>query len=83
MVSTSMHGISSPPRLVTDDSLFTVAPVIDGRIGFVVGKHVQLFFGASAMTALKSDAIYFEGQSVGSYGRLFITTALGVQVGIP
>ncbi len=83
MISTSMHGISSPPRLASDDSLFTVAPVIDGRIGYLAGKHVQLTAALSGMAALKSDVIYFENRQAGNYGRLFLTAAVGVQAGIP
>lgn len=83
MVSTSMHGIATFPRLASDDSLFTVAPMIDGRLGYTVGRHLQLTAGLSAMAALESDAIYFENRRVGSYGRLFFTTAIGVLAGIP
>ena len=82
MISTSLQGISSPPRLASDDSLFTVAPVMDGRIGYGLGKHVQLTIGASIMAPLKSNAIYFEGNQAGKYGRLLVATALGVQVAI-
>jgi len=83
MISTSMHGMSGPPRLVSDDSLFTISPIVEGQIGYSLGKHVQLILGTSVMTPLKSDAIYFEGQGVGTYGKLFVSTALGIQVGIP
>jgi hypothetical protein len=83
LISTWMHGISSSPRIATDDSLFTEAPIVEGKLGYFVGKHVQLTLGVAGMVALKSDAIYFEGRNVGSYGRLFGATSLGVQAGIP
>ncbi len=83
MISTLLHGISNPPRLVSDDSLFSVAPIIDGKIAYSVGRHVQLALGASIMTPLRSDTIYFVGQQVGTYGKLFVDVTLGVQVGIP
>jgi hypothetical protein len=83
MISTSMHGISSPPRLATDDSLFSVAPIVDGKLAYWLGRHVQLTLGANLMTPFRSDALYFEGQQVGTYGKLFVSVALGIQVGIP
>ena len=83
MISTSMHGISGPTRPVSDDSLFTIAPIVDGKMAYYAGKHVQISLGLSIMTPLRSDAIYFEGQQVGTYGKLFVSTALGIQVGIP
>ena len=55
-ISTSLHGISSPPRLASDDSLFSVAPIIDGRIGYGLGRHVQLTIGVSLMPPLSARA---------------------------
>jgi hypothetical protein len=83
MISTSLHGISSSPGVATNDSLFTVAPIVEGKLGYLLGKHVQLTWGITSMVALRSDAIYFEGRNVGTYGRFFVTTSLGVQTGIP
>ena len=69
--------------MASDDSHFTVAPVLDGRIGFIVTKHVQLTLGVTIMLPLRSDLVVFEGQAVGKYGELFFVPALGVQAGIP
>jgi hypothetical protein len=83
MISTSLHGISNPPRVASDDSLFSIAPIIDGQIAYSAGKHVQLTLSTSAMIPFKSDVLYFEEQQVGTYGKLLVSGALGVQVGIP
>ncbi len=83
MVSTSLHGIANPPRVATDDNLFSVAPILDGRLGYKVAPHVQLTLSFSVMLPLRSDTVVFEGQTAGTYGTLLVAPAIGIEAGIP
>jgi hypothetical protein len=83
MVLTTLHGIASSPRVASDDRLFSVAPIVDARLGYAVTPQIRLYAGVSALVPLRSDSLVFEGKPVGTYGALFVAPALGIEAAIP
>jgi len=82
-VVTSLHGIAVAPRPSMDDLLVTAAPWAHADLGYALTQNLRVTLGAAALVPLRFSTIVFDGQAVGTYGRVLLVGSLGLEAVVP
>lgn len=82
-VITALHGVAAPPAIAYDDLLVTAAPALQLDLGYALLTGLRLEGATTPFAPLRSEAIVFDGQQVGTYGAMLATGSLGLDAVIP
>ena len=83
LVGTRLTASADAGYRAAEDHLFTVAPIVDLRVGAPLGARVALVATAAVLIPLRSDRILFGDRQVARHGEAIVTGGAGLQLELP
>lgn len=83
MLAMNIRGVALPAYTAHERTLYTMAPMASGDLGWAVHPRVRIAFGLCYFLPLRAADIVVSGRSVASYGGSVFAAHLGLDLVLP